>query len=394
MLGRILLDNDYFLVTAGLLGAIKVTLKSRGLTLKATREERTKLLDVLDELKRRGYSVEPDSKEFEEILDGFSEALLGRGGFRWQAYFLVTTCENIVNGVVGESVNSNTDAEKVDSSVFKVYVDDNFHYMDESERYTYGEYETYEEAVDACKAIVDEEIEAFKNNDSNMDVYGQHCSFGEDPWVMPVPEGKEMFSARDYVYQKCKKNTKPAYSLEDYPKPKEEDYKTTEEFEEAHAWWMKRTSQFMRKVPGVIQTEQTTEDSKASESRNDFRIDWEKVNKVIDNLTPEEWEKHLNKTKLEEERKARKLKPEVDDYKLADIAYENWKEEAKERVKKIKDFVVDGQVKFEDVEELGYEIKDFISISEEWCEGDLIYDFTTEAQQLLNNLNISSVGKK
>ena len=107
MLGRILLDNDYFLVTAGLLGSIKATLKSRGLTLKATREERTKLLDVLDELKRRGYSVEPDSKEFEEILDGFSEALLGRGGYRWQAYFLVTTCENIVSGVIGESDSSN-----------------------------------------------------------------------------------------------------------------------------------------------------------------------------------------------------------------------------------------------------------------------------------------------
>jgi hypothetical protein len=117
MLGRILLDNDYFLVTAGLLGSIKATLKSRGLTLKATREERTKLLDVLDELKRRGYSVEPNSKEFEEILGGFSEALFGRGGYRWQAYFLVTTCENIVSDVIWESDNSNTDVEKVDSSV-------------------------------------------------------------------------------------------------------------------------------------------------------------------------------------------------------------------------------------------------------------------------------------
>jgi len=73
MLGRILLDNDYFLVTAGLLGAIKVTLKSRGLTLKATREERTKLLDVLDELKRRGYSVEPDSKELRNIIEKWTD---------------------------------------------------------------------------------------------------------------------------------------------------------------------------------------------------------------------------------------------------------------------------------------------------------------------------------
>jgi len=39
MLSRILLDNDYFLVTAGLLGSIKATLKSRGLTHKFTRED-------------------------------------------------------------------------------------------------------------------------------------------------------------------------------------------------------------------------------------------------------------------------------------------------------------------------------------------------------------------
>ena len=112
MFSRILLDNDDFFVTAGLFGGIKVTLKSRGLTLKATREERVKLLDVLDELKLRGYSVDPNSKEFEETLDGFSEALLGRGGIRWQAYFLVTTCENIVNEVVGKLDSSNLENPK------------------------------------------------------------------------------------------------------------------------------------------------------------------------------------------------------------------------------------------------------------------------------------------
>jgi len=41
---------------------------------------------------------------------------------------------------------------------YKVFVDDNFHYMDESERYGSGEYESYDVAVTACKAIVDESI--------------------------------------------------------------------------------------------------------------------------------------------------------------------------------------------------------------------------------------------
>ncbi len=92
---------------------------------------------------------------------------------------------------------------------FTVYIDDNFHYMDESERYTYGEYETYEQAVEACKAIIDKELESFnKNTDNDMNVYAQHCMFGEDPWITPTPEGKKHFSARDYANQRCEESYK------------------------------------------------------------------------------------------------------------------------------------------------------------------------------------------
>lgn len=38
---------------------------------------------------------------------------------------------------------------------FKVYVDDNFHYMDESHRYKLGEFNTLAKAIEACKEIVD-----------------------------------------------------------------------------------------------------------------------------------------------------------------------------------------------------------------------------------------------
>jgi hypothetical protein len=102
MLNRTLLDNEYFLTTAGLLGGITVTLKGRGLKVKANKMENTKFLDICDELKRRGGSVSPDSKEFSALIDGFSEALCGRGGPRWQAYFLVVTCEGIVDDVLSE----------------------------------------------------------------------------------------------------------------------------------------------------------------------------------------------------------------------------------------------------------------------------------------------------
>ena len=99
------------------------------------------------------------------------------------------------------------------------------------------------------------------------------------------------------------------YRIENFPKPKEEDYKTTEEFEESHAWWMKQVSQFMRKVPGVIQTEQTTENSNNSENHKDSQDDWmDKATKALE-VTPEEWQKVIEDhtfEELEKEDQARK----------------------------------------------------------------------------------------
>jgi len=39
---------------------------------------------------------------------------------------------------------------------YTVFVDDNFHYMDESERYKLGDFPDCASAVAACKKIVDE----------------------------------------------------------------------------------------------------------------------------------------------------------------------------------------------------------------------------------------------
>lgn len=46
------------------------------------------------------------------------------------------------------------------SDSYQVFVDDNFHYMDEGERYKLGDFATFEEALNACKAIVDEFLKA------------------------------------------------------------------------------------------------------------------------------------------------------------------------------------------------------------------------------------------
>lgn len=77
---------------------------------------------------------------------------------------------------------------------------------------------------------------------------------------------------------------------------------------------------------------------------------------------------------------------------LNEMAYSSWEEDATEQVKFIRGFVNNGCVKFEDVEEVGYEIKEFLRMSE--CfdfDGDHIYDFTEEAKQMLEAFNFSFV---
>ncbi len=87
---------------------------------------------------------------------------------------------------------------------YEVFVDDNFHYMDEDERYSAGVFQTYDEALRHAKQIVDESLrglhEAGKNAD---DLMASYVSFGQDPWIRPTPQGMERFSARAYAPQRA-----------------------------------------------------------------------------------------------------------------------------------------------------------------------------------------------
>jgi len=92
---------------------------------------------------------------------------------------------------------------------FKVIVDDNFHFQDESERYEHGEYGTYEEAVAACKAIVDGNLRNMHGEgESSASLFDQYTSFGDDPFIRPAQQG-ERFSARDYARQRCEEIYSP-----------------------------------------------------------------------------------------------------------------------------------------------------------------------------------------
>jgi len=85
---------------------------------------------------------------------------------------------------------------------FHLRVYDNFHYMDESEAYNHGKFDTYDDALIAAKAIVDEFFEHNWKSGITPDYLNvQYCLYGEDPIILPNEHGKlESFSARTYAY--------------------------------------------------------------------------------------------------------------------------------------------------------------------------------------------------
>ena len=83
-------------------------------------------------------------------------------------------------------------------------IDDNFHYMDEGHRYKHGEFSTYNEAVNACKKIVDEELaDMLKQGTDPEKLSSTWSMFGSDPFIMEDVK-EDRFSARNYVAEKTK----------------------------------------------------------------------------------------------------------------------------------------------------------------------------------------------
>jgi hypothetical protein len=87
------------------------------------------------------------------------------------------------------------------TSPFAVYVDDNFKYMDEDARTKHGDYATLEEAVQACKAIVDACLtRAHEPGMSARRLYEEYVAAGDDPFIQG-PDAR--FSAWTYAKQRC-----------------------------------------------------------------------------------------------------------------------------------------------------------------------------------------------
>ena len=86
---------------------------------------------------------------------------------------------------------------------YTVYVDDNFHYADESERYKLGEFATAAAAVAAAKKVVDEYLaSAYEPGMTVEELSRSYLLFGDDPYIVPRDTDSE-FSARDYARARC-----------------------------------------------------------------------------------------------------------------------------------------------------------------------------------------------
>jgi hypothetical protein len=89
---------------------------------------------------------------------------------------------------------------------YKVLIDDNFHFMNEEYRSTGGVFATADEAVAACKLIVDECLSPMlQPGMTAAALYEQYEGFGDDPFVVPVDPNDVpvAFSASAYAKQRC-----------------------------------------------------------------------------------------------------------------------------------------------------------------------------------------------
>jgi hypothetical protein len=84
--------------------------------------------------------------------------------------------------------------------MFSVFVDDNYHFMDESERYKLGEFKSFGEAEIACKRLVDQSLEEqYEPGITPEALLAGYKSYGDNPWITGGG-----FSAREYAEKRCR----------------------------------------------------------------------------------------------------------------------------------------------------------------------------------------------
>jgi hypothetical protein len=90
---------------------------------------------------------------------------------------------------------------------YRVVVDDNFHYMEPEARREQGTYETVEEALAACRGIVDQSLsDSYEPGVPAEALYEHYVSFGDDPFVVVIDgvDDRAKFSAWSYAKERCR----------------------------------------------------------------------------------------------------------------------------------------------------------------------------------------------
>ena len=101
-------------------------------------------------------------------------------------------------------------AEKLPSTekkrTYSIYVDDNFHYMDEDERYLVGTYDDCETAIADCKRRVNSFLYShYEPGKTAEALYDDYTSFGKDPFIVSSESPQDCnFSAWTYAKERAK----------------------------------------------------------------------------------------------------------------------------------------------------------------------------------------------
>ena len=86
-------------------------------------------------------------------------------------------------------------------------VNDNFHYMDENERWELGSFAEAKEAISACCRLVDDDLSQYHNNNPQvnaLELYKLYTMFGDDPFIVSPPGLPAIdFSAWSYAKRRA-----------------------------------------------------------------------------------------------------------------------------------------------------------------------------------------------
>lgn len=89
---------------------------------------------------------------------------------------------------------------------YRILVDDNFHYQEEDARREHGVFDTRDEALAECRALVEQSLAAaYRPGMTAEQLYDAYVGFGDDPFIVIIDgrDDQAKFSAWTYAKERC-----------------------------------------------------------------------------------------------------------------------------------------------------------------------------------------------